>query len=988
LKRPLVEDLGAAIDLVASGDLAHLRQHYPQPMSVVGDITRALICAAPGHRLIAADFSGIESRVTAWVSGQQSKLDQWMKFDCTGDPDDEPYFIIGRTFGIAREQARPTGKTADLAFGYMGGIGAWEKLAPPDDTSTEAEIKRRQQTWRNAHPQTVRFWGAINRAAIQAVRKPGIVIECGRLAFKSDGTFLHMKLPSGRKLAYPFPRLKANDRGDLAVVFMDNQQGKWTECRFGHGAYGGIWIENAVQAIARDVFAAAMLRLEAAGYRITLHVHDEIVAEVPDGTGSAEEFLRILTLSPGWADGLPIAAKVRNGPRFCKIEPPATTTEAPPLQPEMGNSEDAEIPGEASERTSDRPIGSESEHNPPPPPPPPPRGNGGATQQQARTDGSKAEAERDTYAEDHAGEPFSDAFLRRKGYQLAHVFDYTLADRALLYQQNRYELKSGIAPTKERPRKKFLPHRSVNGKDILGAGERRVVYNWPAIMRAGPGSTVFAPEGENKAKALIDAGLLATTVISHKWAPECVAALTGCHLIILADHDKDGERLAGDAQRKLAPVAASTRIVPAAHLWKHLPGGKEPKPGDDVKDWIKLGGDPKKLLDICREIPADGASLGEWNAGDDVDPPPPRGWLLGNVFARRFVSSLYGDGGTGKTATRYTQYLSLATGKPLTGEHVFQRCRVLIVSLEDDDRELRRRIRAARLYHKIELADVDGWLFLSAPGKKAGKLVELDDKGRTVCSTLAANLEEVIVRRQIDLVGLDPFIKTHAVDENVNKQIDAVVEVLTELAAKHDIAVDTPHHTRKGPADPGNADRGRGASAQKDAGRLIYTLTTMSADEAKAFGLEEEERHSLIRMDSGKINIAPKLWKAKWFRLVGVQLDNATERYPSGDNVQTVEPWVPPDIWQDMDDGAIRRSFDRIDAGLPDGNRYSDTPSAKTRAAWKVVVEEMPGKTETQAREIIKTWVKNGLLERFQYENPKDRKQADGLRVKAELRPA
>ena len=71
LKRPLVEDLGAAIELVASGDLAHLRQHYPQPMSVVGDITRALICAAPGHRLIAADFSGIESRVTAWVSGQR-----------------------------------------------------------------------------------------------------------------------------------------------------------------------------------------------------------------------------------------------------------------------------------------------------------------------------------------------------------------------------------------------------------------------------------------------------------------------------------------------------------------------------------------------------------------------------------------------------------------------------------------------------------------------------------------------------------------------------------------------------------------------------------------------------------------------------------------------------------------------------------------------------------------------------------------------------
>jgi hypothetical protein len=108
--------MGAAIEAVSSCNIDQLRQRYPQPMSVIGDITRALICAAPGHRLIAADFSGIESRVTAWISGQQSKLDQWAKFDCTGDPDDEPYFIIGRkTFGLPQEIARATGKTADLS---------------------------------------------------------------------------------------------------------------------------------------------------------------------------------------------------------------------------------------------------------------------------------------------------------------------------------------------------------------------------------------------------------------------------------------------------------------------------------------------------------------------------------------------------------------------------------------------------------------------------------------------------------------------------------------------------------------------------------------------------------------------------------------------------------------------------------------------------------------------------------------------------------
>src|SRR5580704_6432285 len=90
-------------------------------------------------------------------------------------------------------------------------------------------------------------------------------------------------------------------------------------------------------------------------------------------------------------------------------------------------------------------------------------------------------------------------------------------------------------------------------------------------------------------------------------------------------------------------------------------------------------------------------SLSEWDVGEDDEPIPPRGWLLGNVFCRRFVSSLMADGAVGKTALRIAQCLALATGRPLTGEHVFQRCRVLLVSLEDDRDELRRRVKAAMI---------------------------------------------------------------------------------------------------------------------------------------------------------------------------------------------------------------------------------------------------------------------------------------------------
>ena len=134
--------------------------------------------------------------------------------------------------------------------------------------------------------------------------------------------------------------------------------------------------------------------------------------------------------------------------------------------------------------------------------------------------------------------------------------------------------------------------------------------------------------------------------------------------------------------------------------------------------------------DIMRQYNGSGipAGLGEWDAGDDAELPPPRGWLLGNVFCRRFMSSLLADGAVGKTALRYAQLFPLATGNPLTGEHVFQRCRVLIVSLEDDVDELRRRILAARLHYNIDLAELKGWLFLAAPGAAGGKLMTSDNR--------------------------------------------------------------------------------------------------------------------------------------------------------------------------------------------------------------------------------------------------------------------
>jgi DNA polymerase len=322
LKRPVVDDLNAAVTAVATGDDQHVRSLYPQPLSVVGDCTRAMIVAASGHVLIGADFSAIESRVLAWVAGEEWKLEAYKRYDATHDPCDEPYCETAcRIFRVPSgsytkdSPERNVGKTCDLAFGFMGGINAWRKFEP--DRFNDEEVKTFNAEWRAAHPAIKRLWYNIDRAALAAVRERGRVIRCGLIAFKTTGAFLLLKLPSGRKLSYPQPRV-VGDEQRQHVVFADNAAGQFKDCRNGQGAYGGLWVENIVSGIARDLLAEAMLRIEATGYPIVLHVHDEIVAEAPESFSGTEEFTHLMTRKPAWALDLPIAAKAWIGKRYTK----------------------------------------------------------------------------------------------------------------------------------------------------------------------------------------------------------------------------------------------------------------------------------------------------------------------------------------------------------------------------------------------------------------------------------------------------------------------------------------------------------------------------------------------------------------------------------------------------------------------------------------------------------------------------------------------
>jgi hypothetical protein len=599
--------------------------------------------------------------------------------------------------------------------------------------------------------------------------------------------------------------------------------------------------------------------------------------------------------------------------------------------------------------------------------------------------------------------------------EIVAKYDYIDETGALLFQVVRFD------------RKDFRQRRpDAGGRGWIWSvkGVRQVPYRLPELSEAlAQDRRIVIVEGEKDVDRLMAWGVPATCNAggAGKWREELGAFFAGADVVILPDNDPQaknhdgslrfypdgrpvfpGQDHARDVAAKLAKVARSVRVLELPNL----------PPKGDVSDWIAAGGTVEQLNRLIETrafawenysppkaptpavAPAAGAqvtpkespppTLDVFDAGDDTGPIAPRRWLLGNQFCRKFLSSIVAPGSTGKSALRYLQAIALATNLPLTGHHVFQRCRVLLVSLEDDVEEIRRRIAAVCIHHHIDRGELKGRMFYAAP--KGLKLAEMRNGSRQI-GHLETLLRQYIKRDQPDIVILDPFVKLHALEENDNGAMDFVCDLLTKLAIEYDIAVDVPHHTKKGTLTAGDADNGRGASGIRDAARLVYTLTSMSEDEAKRFGIPEADRRAYVRLDNAKVNIARNSQEATWLKLVSVRLENGTTEYPNGDEVQTVVPWDPPDTWADLSAVVLNAVLTEIDAGLPRGQRYSNAPKATDRAAWTVVQRHCSNKTEPQCREIIRTWVKNGVLHAEKYHDPVRREEINGLRLDPTKRP-
>ncbi len=348
----------------------------------------------------------------------------------------------------------------------------------------------------------------------------------------------------------------------------------------------------------------------------------------------------------------------------------------------------------------------------------------------------------------------------------------------------------------------------------------------------------------------------------------------------------------------------------------------------------------------------------------------PREWVYGHFLIRRFVSVLGAPGGTGKTAYALAVALSVALGRPLVEETVHSPGPAWIYNLEDPRDELLRRVQAALIAHRIPAADLAGRLFLDSGRDQPLVVAARMPDGTVVATPVVEALIDELRRRRVTLLVVDPFVKSHRLEENRNEQIDFAAALWSRVADAAGCAILLVHHFRKG-GIAGDADAFRGASALVDAARAAVALRAMDEQEAERFGIDEGERWFFIRADNAKLNLAPRPLDATWLQLRSIEL-------PSGDHVQAIARWRPASVFKDLSLAASADLIEQLGSPRDDGERWSARKQDSERWAGSLITKTV-GCTEAQARAILDAYFASKALRTVEYQSPNQRKLRKGL---------
>jgi hypothetical protein len=333
---------------------------------------------------------------------------------------------------------------------------------------------------------------------------------------------------------------------------------------------------------------------------------------------------------------------------------------------------------------------------------------------------------------------------------------------------------------------------------------------------------------------------------------------------------------------------------------------------------------------------------------------PPRRWIYAHYLIRSYVSVLGAPGGVGKTALATSVALSVASGKPLLGQKVHERGAVIFANLEDPIEEMQRRVGAAMMLHGVTQEDIGDRLLLLS-GRDQSLIVAENTRDRvTIATPVVDRCIEAIKQRQAVLFIADPFVATHAVEENRNEQVNFAFHQWRRIAGETDASIWLPHHFRKGGVS-GDQDAFRGASALVDGSRAAVSLSPMDAEEAAALGIKPERRTSFIRLDNAKLNIAPKPEEAAWYELVSVTL-------PNGDHVQAARAWDKSGVFADFGIELVNLILDDVAEQTPpyspavQADRWVGYCVIRHAASWDIDLEPQ------RARAIVGAWIKTGCL--------------------------
>lgn len=296
------KDLDCARQLVRAGDIDTLELLFDDTANVLSQLIRTAFIPKEGSRFIVADFSAIEARVLAWLADEQWRMDVFNTHGKIYEASAEQMFHLPPGSVKKGDPMRQKGKIAELALGYGGSVGAMKNMGALEMGLAEDELKPIVNSWRAANRSITKLWWDTDAAVRRCIQTKAPVDLPHGMRLRKQGPLLRLRLPNGRELSYVKPRIDEDD--NITYEGTIQSSGGWGRIE----SYGPKFVENIVQATARDCLAEAMFRLERAGFPIVFHVHDEVICEVPNDVSSAKELGALMGQPISWAPGLPLRA--------------------------------------------------------------------------------------------------------------------------------------------------------------------------------------------------------------------------------------------------------------------------------------------------------------------------------------------------------------------------------------------------------------------------------------------------------------------------------------------------------------------------------------------------------------------------------------------------------------------------------------------------------------------------------------------------------